>query len=188
MDTPNGYLFAPNVEFNDLDLSNFLSVVDAFSQRIDGWFFEPINLLIGNECNLFVITAIECMVVDALSGFWSGADSTGATFTEFLTEKMNIDPSVATAFYTRFRNGIIHQTNIKMKSVISNKVKSFQFDKSGILFFNPIEFYTQLRIYFNEYLEELRSRGSGVQRFKKRFKKLFKDEFNDQEWRKWEFS
>lgn len=187
MDTPNGYLFAPNIEFKDLDLSDFLSIVEAFRQRIEGWFFEPIGQLMGNKDNLFVITSIECMIVDALRGFWSGKDSSGVDFVDFLVKCLKIRSDIAEEFYKRFRNGILHQTNIKKKSVISESVRDFLFDNTGVLFFNPIGFYDQLRVYFNEYLKELKSRN-GVLNFKKRFKSLFKDEFNDQEWRQWEVS
>jgi hypothetical protein len=185
MDTANGYMFAPNVEFRDLDLSDFQSVVKAFGQRMDGWFFKPINRLFGYENNLFVITAIECMVVDTLSGFWYGDSGTKKNFTDFLVERMNIHPDIANAFYLRFRCGIVHQTNIKENSVISEKVKDFQLDNSNVLYFNPIGFFVQLITYFDKYLKELGSRSDGVQSFKRRFKQLFNDEFDDNQWQEW---
>jgi len=188
MELEKKYLFSPIDEFKDLNLSDFLSVVDAFERRIDGWFFEPIEQLLGDNKNLFVITAIECMVVDALGGFWFGKDTTGNVFRDFLVNRMNINPNVAEAFYKRFRNGILHQTNIKKKSVISKQIGDFHIDNSDVLFFNPIGFYDLLGEYFRKYMIELKSRNNCAQNFKKRFKQLFKDEFSDRQWREWESS
>lgn len=188
MDTIQGYLFAPGVEFKQLNLSDFQSVVNPFEKRMLGWFFNPIEQLIGNENNFFVITAIECMVVDALSGFWYGDNGSEKNFTKFLVERLNVRSDFAEAFYLRFRNGIVHQTNIKQKSMISTKVKDFQFDSSNVLSFNPIDFYNRLRAYFDQYLTELKSRSNGVDNFKTRFKQLFKEEFSNKEWEQWKNS
>ena len=178
------YLFSPEDEFQYLDLSDFSSIIDAFERRIVGWFLKPIEQLLGDDNNLFVITAIECMLVDALGGFWFGKDTTGNDFKTFLVDRLNIRHDIADAFYKRFRNGILHQTSIKKKSVISKDVLDFHLD-DDVLFFNPESLHDRLKEYFRIYLVELRSGDSCVQEFKKRFKQLFKDEFRDYQWRHW---
>ena len=52
-----------------MDLSDFSLVVDAFERRIYGWFLNPLDQFLRDDNNLFVATAIECMLVDALAGF-----------------------------------------------------------------------------------------------------------------------
>lgn len=180
------YLFSPRDEFKDVDLSDFLSVIDAFERRIDGWFFDSIEQLLGNDNSLFVATAIECMLVDALAGFWFGVKrSRGNDFVDFLVQRMNFRYQVAKAFYDRFRNGILHQINIKKKSCISKAVKDLHLD-NDVLFFNPEGFYKRLKEYFGAYLVELRSAHSCVHKFKKRFRILFKDEFGGDKWILWQ--
>ena len=85
-------------------LSNSPSIVDGFERRITGWFFKPIEQLVNDDVNLFVITAIECMVADTMGGFWFGEDSNGNDFQEFLVDRMNINPNIAETFYKRFRS------------------------------------------------------------------------------------
>lgn len=180
------YFFSPTDEFKDLDLTDFHSVVDCFERRIDGWFFEPIELLLKNDKNLFVVTATECMLVDALAGFWSGVkESKGNDFVDFLVQRMGFTQAVAAEFYDRFRNGILHQTNIKRKGCISKEIKDLHLD-NGVLFFNPEGFYERLKEYFVTYLGELRSGHSCMHKFKKRFYILFRHEFSKDRWRSWQ--
>jgi len=180
------YLFSPTDQFKHMELSDFCSVVDAFERRIYGWFLNPLNHLLRDDNNLFVATAIECMLVDALAGFWFGVKkTTGDHFVDFLEHEMGVNHQEAAEFYDRFRCGILHQTNIKKKSCISKEVKDLHLD-NGVLFFNPEGFYERLKKYFGAYLGELRSGHSCVHEFKERFRILFKDEFSGDKWILWQ--
>lgn len=181
------YLFSPKDEFNELELSNFASVVDAFERRIQGWFLNPIRQLLENDSNLFVITATECMIVDALSGFFYGLerDTMKADFIGFLSKEAGIQRIVAKEFYDRFRCGIIHQTSIKKRSSISKEVEDIYLQDDGILFFNPEGFYRKLGDYSKVYIGRLRSDKETQKNFKKRFKYLFNEEFSRDKWKHW---
>lgn len=179
------YLFSPTDEFKNLNLSDFASVVDAFERRIKGWFFNPIEELLSDNRDLFAATAIECMLVDAFAGFWFGVkESKGKHFVNFLVKRMGINYQEAEKFYDRFRCGILHQTNIKEKSCISEEATDLVL-QGDVLFLNPRGFYERLRKYFENYLHELRSRHSCEPKFKKRFYYLFKPEFSIDEWKLW---
>ena len=56
------YLFSPTDEFKDLNLSDFVSVVDAFERRINGWFLNPIEHISQDDNNLFARAPACCII------------------------------------------------------------------------------------------------------------------------------
>lgn len=182
------YLFSSADEFKDLDLTNFQSVLQAFERRIQLWFFGPLEKLLVQEENLFVASAIECMLIDALSGFAQGvrADTHKENFILFLQEKLNIEKRVADEFYNRFRCGILHQTNIKKKSSITDEIEIIHLqEEDNSLFFNPRGFYQLLQKYFKDYMKKVVSDKDLQINFRIRFYHLFRDEFAETKWGDW---
>jgi phage baseplate assembly protein W len=182
------YLFSPTDEFKNLDLSNFQLIIEAFDRRIQEWLFSPLEKLLIDKRDFFVATAVECVLVDALAGFFFGVygDTHKEDFTEFLRQNLGIQKDAATEFYLRFRCGILHQTNIKKCSSITTEVETLYFQKEdNVLFVNPIGFYKLLREFFTNYIKRLHNEKAVEIRFRTRFFHLFVDEFEECKWRGW---
>jgi phage baseplate assembly protein W len=182
------YLFSPTDEFKDLDLTNFPSIVGAFERRIQGWFFDPLRRLLSDEKNFFIAAALECVLVDALSGFAYGifGDTHKDDFVKFLVENLNIPEDAAIEFYTRFRCGILHQTNIKKSSCLTKEVETLYFQlEDDRLFFNPQGFFELPEKYFESYVRRLKVESDHQIRFRKRFSYLFAYDIEEPKWRAW---
>lgn len=185
------YFFSPTDEFKNLDLNEFNQIVGAFERRIRGWFFEPLEKMLAKESELFIASAVECMLVDSLSGFVYGRrNTTNTDFTSFVRSELKFPEPIASAFYDRFRCGILHQTSIKEKSCISLELEheSLHLDDNNVLFFNPRNFYVMLRKYFAYYMEKLQQDVSTQINFREHFKHLFEKEYSPIEWIPWDKS
>lgn len=169
--------FSPKYEFRKLRKNPGL-ILDAFKDRIEGWYFKPIETLLKNPQNDFVVVAIECMLIDALSGYRYGTkgDTDRETYARFLKESIKCDDFTAREFYRRFRCGILHETRIKKRSYIARRrIRRIKYEGDR-LFLNPVGLYKVLRKYFYEYLESLKRNKELMNNFAKRFDYLFKEE------------
>ncbi len=141
------YLFSPRDELRDLDINNFPSIIEASERRIQGWFFNPLEKFLADNNDFFMAPAVECILVDALTGFFFGisGDTHKDDFTAFLSQNLYVQKEDATEFYLRFRCGLLHQANIKKCSSITTEVESLYLQKENdVLFINPIGFRKQL--------------------------------------------
>lgn len=181
------YLFSPSDEFKDLDLSDFPSIVDSFERRIRGWFLNPIEPMLEDNNSLFAATAVECLLVETLSGFvkWTIGDTNREDFIRFLEEELKVNREVAEEFYIRFRCGILYQGNIKEKSCITDEIDIFLLQEDGVLFFNPKGFFELLCSYFDQYLAKLKLEEGLQVCFRNRFYHFFREKFDEDKWAVW---
>lgn len=181
------YLFSPTLEFKDLDLSDFPSVVNAFEQRMKCWFLNPIEQILQDDNNLFVATAIECIFIESLSSFLYGGpfgSSKENVFRDFIHEELGVPEKTAEEFYLRFCSGILSEANIRGKSAMTDQIEHFFLAEDGRFLFSP-SFFKLLQSYFNEYMKRLRSEPELQMNFRKRFISLFWKNFSEEKWVDW---
>lgn len=124
----------------------------------------------------FAIMALCCLLIDTLQFFRAGAPTwtppekcprpekcanpslgTGKAFVTFLTECLSFDEKDAKKFYEGIRNGILHQAETRGWVVRRDKPENKVVEcvnKPYIL--NRTRFCTELRNWFNRYVNQLR--------------------------------
>ena len=134
---PGDRCFNKNQLYSEIDWTNFDDVVNAFGRRIRGWYLEPAEVLETNGHFAFSVMALNCLLIDTLSQFFAGEDSSsGNTYKKFVRdelprayseplketikhhykyhgeEKQTDLENVADVLYHGFRCGILHQAHI----------------------------------------------------------------------------
>ncbi|OQX53738.1 MAG: hypothetical protein B5M53_06610 [Candidatus Cloacimonas sp. 4484_209] len=170
--------FSPNYKFKYLDPKNFESILNAFRDRIEGWYLNILKHLLEDSQNDFIVVAIECMLIDTLAGYRYGCKTNHIIYPKFLKEFLNMTEEEAVGFYKRFRCGILHETRIKENSYISREIDDLLLMKNNEMFLNPEILYGKLKNYFDEYMQDLtdNEKTEQINNFKKHFKELFHEE------------
>lgn len=124
--------FDKNRRYSEIDWTKLDEVVDAFQKRIRDWYLDPAKELAKNGHFAFSVMALNCLLIDTLSQFVYGKDSSEAsTFKQFIKDKLpqycgslsapiqhddgkrNTSlADVADVLYHGFRCGILHQAHI----------------------------------------------------------------------------
>jgi gamma-glutamylcyclotransferase (GGCT)/AIG2-like uncharacterized protein YtfP len=147
--------------------------IDIFEDRLRGRYFNYIDVLIKFELGVndyhagFLITALDCLVVETLQQFYEGRDSSqvvGKSFETFLTQSSfkkffgtdTSRDSLADLFYKQIRCGILHQAEVKTDSkIVSSKAKLIEKKGEGVKV-NRRKFHNQLIREFKCYVKQLR--------------------------------
>lgn len=115
-----------------IDWTKLDQVVDAFQKRIRDWYLDPAMELAKNGHFAFAVMALNCLLIDTMSQFTYGKESSEASaFKQFIRDKLSqYSPPLSTAIqhndgtrkatltdvadvlYHGFRCGILHQAHI----------------------------------------------------------------------------
>ena len=125
--------FSKEVRYSQIDWSRLDQIIDAFRQRILDWYAEPAAELAKNGHFAFAVMALNCLLIDTLSQFASGKDSSAASeFKKFIRNRLpsvyscqlrtsiqhddgkrqDTLADVADVLYHGYRCGILHQAHI----------------------------------------------------------------------------
>ncbi|MDW8405320.1 hypothetical protein [Chloroflexus sp.] len=183
----NEFEIAPgvkNTEWKELNLSlqsdesDWRKATEMFRKRL-GRFTEPVRALMGHKekkVNLysgFAIIALDCLLIETLQSFREGRSnpegrrgrgsrqSTREMFVRFLTTRprFKFSDEEAEIFYDHFRNGILHQGEIKSSGRIKKETKSSRMikpsedDQSLIVYRN--NFHRAVEEEIENYINEL---------------------------------
>lgn len=172
-------MYSPKYPLAELRDADDEKVLEAFGDRIRNWYIGPIASMLKDPGNDFTSLAIECMLLDALSGYYFGLqkDSSPKTFKDFTREVVPgmKERSTAEMFYDAFRNGILHETRIKKSGFISRRVDDVVVEDNGALYVNPQELHEVLQNWFDSYHKMLSEKEGLRKRFFDRFIFLFRD-------------
>jgi len=184
-------------EWKELDLSDSNSndwekAISCLESRIKERYIKPVDILIEHEEAKkyserrfgFTILAIDCLLVETLQAFKDGNKETrskqGKTvFVKFLNNSKNLgkyfneENKFAEKFYKNYRNGILHQAQIKNNHLVWS-IGKVVFEQSGAMVINRTAFHKCLKDDFELYLQELRNNSNSVIRnnFKKKMDSL----------------
>ena len=160
--------------------SDWEKAIEIFEDRIRGRFLDIIRGFEQRPFAGFAVLALDCLLIETLQQFREGKSSTpkrmGETyFVRFLTQtcfKSHFDASKAAMFYRQFRNGILHQAEVKGPSLVRRDTPNIvDLAKNGKgLILNRRLFHEKLVQAFEEYIDAVRTdrNGSLRSRFQKK--------------------
>jgi hypothetical protein len=140
--------------------------VGIFRDRIWGRFFNPISAMENCPFCGFAVLCLDCLLIETYQQFINGVletpqGKTGTYFEHFLTQtsfKEWFDNDKAGKFYKQFRNGLLHQAEVKESSLVKIgediPLVKFTEDKKGLVI-NRKKFHRHLIKEFESYMEKL---------------------------------
>ena len=181
--------FSPRYKFIDIDWNDKERLLEAFQDRILGFFLDPAKNL--NEKKFAFASGILCVTtIDCLARIETGLNATGKRIKNWLESNIkefnqpdpdNPSQSIAYRFYKEFRNGLVHEghiTNAGQFSYDSDKLIHFYSKKSGkkVMIINPELLLNEIQNSFDKYFEKLQKDESAFESFKKNIINIFKDD------------
>jgi len=169
--------FSPNLRLEELAIDNKGMLLQAFKERIESYYFEPIDILVDNK-QAFASGALQCILIDAFARYRQAKNGVKIRFVEWCEHYLELDNEIATEFYEFFRCGLLHETHIK-------KFGQFSFDDpfrrpvqkiSQFIIVNPIHLSLRLKSYFQQFIQDLETDDALYGLFISRINVDFKDE------------
>lgn len=170
--------FAPKVKFEDINWGDKGKLIEAFEDRIKGFYLDPIKLLLCAN-HPFAAGVICITTIDCLGRLNYGKDEKKRVkkwAENYLTEFKN-NPENAEIFNNDFRNGLVHEGRIKNGSYFSFEIKKIVFDGKSIGV-NPKYLYGTIKTYFNEYIDKINKENKAFKNFKEMLNNDFSIESN----------
>ena len=104
--------FSTNVRLEDLDLNKRELVIDSFQERIEDYYFKPIQILVDHKM-AFSAGALECLLIDAFARYATTENGVEKRMVDWCKAHLNLSKDIATDFYKFFRCGLLHESHIK---------------------------------------------------------------------------
>ncbi len=199
--------FGRGVRYTNIKWSDFGQVVQQFRSRIHEWYLKPGDELQNASWDYsFTLMAIDCLLIDTLSQYWSGnKKSSQALFKRYVAEKIpdlaaNLPTPInqpngaqlttfADVLYVGFRCGILHEAHVslfgglaglggKLCDVDTDICTRYQ-DNSvcPTVRMDPTAIFSKLKSLFHEYMNELLDPHRSKNQLRSKFKKKFKQSF-----------
>ena len=157
-----------SLRLNRINEDDFKKALEIFTDRINGWFFDQIKLMLNDaEKNGFAIIALDCILIETFWHFRNGnkQNNKESIFCEFLSKT---SPNVfneedAKDFYKCIRCALLHSGQTDKEFVLSTKGRCVD-RKNGIVFINVIEISQLLFEYFEKYIVELNNQENTILR------------------------
>ncbi|ADG82846.1 hypothetical protein [Thermincola potens] len=173
--------FSPNYRMEDLDFDNRIQILSAFKDRIENYYFKPIQQL-NSLHYAFGAGLILVSLVDALARYSSIEDNCGARIKHWLKNNVNLpytkeeQEEIAKKFYNDFRCGLVHESHIKNSGQFSYDTWKAITYENGFLIINPEAFFSEIKEYFARFLADLKVNDELYKIFFKRIRKDFEAE------------
>jgi hypothetical protein len=169
--------FSPQLLLKDLDLTDKGLVIKSFKERILGYYFEPIQVLLAAE-QAFAAGALECLLIDAFARYSTPIDGVEARMVRWCEENLGVNNADATDFYKFFRCGLLHEGHIKNYGQFTFNQ---EFDrsierKSNFIVVNPKPLFIALQKYLDVFITLLEHNAGLYQIFATRMRADFEDE------------
>lgn len=102
--------FSPQYKFSDLDFDQSKTVIDAFRDRVEGYYLRPAHRLV-EEGHAFAAGLICCAATELIAKISSEA-SAPEWIQKYLPEFRD-DKKLVERFWNYFRNGLAHEGRVK---------------------------------------------------------------------------
>jgi hypothetical protein len=175
MKVDNELYFAPGIRFLDMDWDDENSLIDAFFQRVIGYYLSPARKLI-DAAEAFGAGVLCVTTIDFMSGIEE--DSTGNVGKRYQRWLVNrimefSDPNpddktqtLARRFYDEFRNGLVHEGRIKNAGQFAiENGNIIEFEKSSMIV-NPYYLQQEIDQALHQYVSELYENNLLAQKFR----------------------
>jgi len=150
--------------------------ISVLRSRMTERYIDPVDILIDHEKSKhfskrrfgFTILAIDCLLIETLQAFKDGNEETKwregkSVFVNYLTQSSNLgkhfNKDLAAEFYLSYRNGILHQAQIKENHLVWS-IGSVVDNLDDTMIINRTEFHKCLKKDFDEYLNILKDINS----------------------------
>ncbi len=174
--------FSPKYKFSDLNWDDKEILIDAFKDRVEGFYLEPAEQLNGDKKG-FAIGVLCVTTIDFLARITTGTDNVGGRIKRWLTKYIDEfgidDPSrtLAQRFYEEFRNGLVHEGRIKNCGQFSNKYEEELIHVEGeIMVINPVLLLKKIKTSFETYICDVVKETSLFYQFKRTLIRDFGDD------------
>jgi len=176
--------FSPKFRFADLDFSKKQVIIEAYRDRIDGFYLTSARALLAQD-RAFVAGLITCATIDALAVYTIGGWSVHDRFVGWLkknipelNKKDNGHPpkELAERFYQDIRNGLVHEC--KLMNFVQFGLEQddlFSFD-GGAMTVNPRRLLESVELAFERHCRSLEESGEHYDNLSKLIYENFKQE------------
>ena len=177
--------FSPKHRFSELDFEDPSGIVEAFRDRVRGFYLDPASRLADSDA-AFALGSLCCVTIDFLAKYSLGVDkATKQTFVRWLSriapqfqerDPRNDKQPLAMRFYNDFRCGLVHQGRVLNLGQFSFEPKEVVIsDQTGIIV-NPRLLLDGIDNAFEGYVINLESNSSARGRLIKQLRKDFDQE------------
>jgi len=181
--------FSPNYKFSVLNWDDKKILIDAFKDRVKGFYIEPAEKL-NDDKNGFAAGVLCVTTIDFLARITIGSDNPGERIERWLrkciTEFNQNDPddqsrTLARRFYKEFRNGLVHEGRIKNCGQFSNNFSELIHMEDKIMVINSVLLLEAIKTSFETYMDNVENDTSLFHQFRRA---LIRDFGDDVEWAK----
>lgn len=159
------------LDLSAVDSKDWNKALSVLKTRITERYIEPVDLLISHEEQKhysarrfgFTILAIDCLLIETLQAYKDGNEETKwkeseSVFVNYLTQSTNFkkhfNKKWAKEFYISYRNGILHQAQIKENHRVWS-IGPVVSEIDGAMVINRTKFHECLKKDFYEYIQML---------------------------------
>lgn len=169
--------FSPKYIFGDIDFNNKEKLIDAFNDRVYGFYLNPAKLLddnrLGFACGLMCAATIDFLARSIYPDFSSKLRT--KNWLKDNIKEFN-DEDLAVRFYEDFRCGLVHEGRIKNPGEFSYESNHIVATKDGIVRINPSLLLRKIEHALTEYLAMLQRDSVAFDNFRRCLKKDFEAE------------
>jgi len=146
------YKFSTNYNLIDVNKDN---VIKAFKERIENYYFKPIEMLLNQKDFGFAATSLLASLVDIFAKTQKH-DTTNIKnrnkYIEWIKKNLEFDTKVSKDFYENFRCGLLHAGCIESGGQISYEPNELWVQDKKHIVINPKYLYQKLKTIFNDYI------------------------------------
>jgi hypothetical protein len=166
--------FSPNYKFSVLNWDDKKILIDAFKDRVKGFYIKPAEKL-NDDKNGFAAGVLCVTTIDFLARITIGADNVGERIERWLrkciTEFNQKDPdnrsrTLARRFYEEFRNGLVHEGRIKNCGQFSDNYSELIHMEDKIMVINPVLLLEETKTSFETYMDNVENDTSLFHQFR----------------------
>lgn len=172
-------LFAPpDVTFDRLDFADACATVDAFVQRIEGFYLRPADAL-SELRHAFACGVLCCTAIDALGRYEDPRAPRDTRFEEWAARhilELRRMPSLAKRFHDDFRHGLVHEGRVKNGGQFSFETAEAVVAEDRVLIVNPDYLLPPIRSGLHELAHGLLSDHARYQGFARQLQRQFRIE------------
>lgn len=170
----DGIYFSPTLKYRDVELDNPEMLIQAFRDRINGFYLGPIKKL--NEDNDAFAAGLLCVTtMDVLSRLKSNSEEVRKRYVHWLATEIpefaqrlpGKKHILADLFYKHFRNGLVHEGRIKDGGQFSYIFGGMITVENQFMIVNPLQLADNIESVFNRYMAEVLTSPEEFQSFSK---------------------
>ena len=181
--------FSPKYKFSVLNWDDKKILVDAFKDRVKGFYIDPAEKL-NNDKNGFAAGVLCVTTIDFLARITMGSDNPGERIErwlrKYITEFNQMDSNnqnitLARRFCKEFRNGLVHEGRIKNCGQFSDDHSKLIHMEDRIMIINSALLLEAIKTSFETYMGRVENNTSLFHQFRCA---LIRDFGDDVEWAK----